>query len=219
LDQSFLDSTQQILSSVLGDVFGASRSRLTGVADQLRSFNAEEFVNSITGGKEQDLISDADALLSKLSSDIGGTDKTNTMAALLGDRINRDTATNLASIRQTGVATANQILQSNLGAIASGQNANDQLIPSLIAAIKGANVTGTNTAATQAQTAETSTGSTTGTATESSTGTSTTNLTSQQSVEQLVNSLLSSETFTNLIENIKGTGKSSGISAGLNIGK
>ena len=215
LDSGLVTKATSTASTLLDSLGLNINSLNTGVNDLSKPFDKESFVNSAVKQAEGFQATRLDELLGSAFNSIGGTDATNSMAALLSERARNDASANVAGVRVNAQQTAEEIARQNLS-VASGVSAqsNSGFLTDLINAIKGGQTqtsqaeSGTDSASANT----TSTGSTS--ASESSSGTSAQQSVSLETVASLVNSLLNSQTDTTLKEVVKAKGSSLGVSLG-----
>lgn len=204
--------------TALFDFAGSNQTKLNDSIGNLGKFNVEEFVNSQVAGADRNLISRADELLAGTFSELGGTDATNSTAALLGSRIGNDLNESRAAIRAQATAAGNDIQSRNAGTIAQLSASQTDLIPQLIQALKGGNVQTQQTGTQAAETAETQKGKTDTNVSETSTASSEQNLATSQQVTSVVQEILAQLGISSGTENVKTKGSSSGFDAKLGFG-
>lgn len=208
------DRVKQVLAG------GVTDANIANLANQIAGtgdFNPEEFVSGIVGqarNRGEQALQETDAATQSV---IGGTEDTNSMAALLANRGRNDLEANLAGITSQAVAQAEGIRNQNL---ASGTGAQAQLASiagGLGETLKG----GTTTVDMQTLTDQISqlVGNQTGTTTSAQTGTQSeqSNTATTQLIAEIVNAL-SQQTGTKVgteFNKTKGSSMGGGISGGI----
>lgn len=97
------------------EVQGALTGSLGAVAqDQSKPFDIASFVNGITKAATNTATNDLNKNLNETEAGIGGTQGTNSMAALLGERLKTDAAAQVAGVTSNATAQGQQIAQNQL---------------------------------------------------------------------------------------------------------
>lgn len=206
----FSEPVLSTLESAVQNLFGAlgaSPERLQG------DFNADEFVSSGVEAAQSKVNMDVENTLNSMFDQFGGRDDSNSMAALLANRVRGDAAANIAGVRSNLMSQADQIERERFLANLKSTGQQQGFLASVMDALKGGRAAGTSAT----QTAQDTTGSTVGATTQ--TGTSSTQ-TSEQQVQDLVTTLqqlLSGTTTTAGTEHSTQRGTSGGFGFGLSI--
>lgn len=203
------------LNSLLGGAIGDSglsegqqaiNTRLQQLAAEGAGagFDPNAYADRVTAAAATRAQGDLESRINSMQSQVGGTETGNTMAALLGQRLRTDAATELAGVRASAEAQGQQIRQQQQGSITDQmlglQGAGSDTLQGLITALRGAQ--GTETQVGTSTGTETSRDTTTGTnrtnvdSNSTSTGTST-GRTSQNSNESVIGSTTSQSAATN----------------------
>lgn len=147
--QSFSDALaggiESSIQGLLGDL-GETASTLSSGIDNLGNFNADAFIQGVMQQAQAQQQSQLDQSINGLIDTIGGTPQSNSMSALLAGKLTNESAANLAGIRSQATGQAEDIMRQNLGAQAGAMASVNDLIPAIIQAFKGGNVTGTSVA-------------------------------------------------------------------------
>lgn len=197
------------IRNLLGGI-GAGGSTIADATAKLNSFDPAKFISDTVAGAKGTIQSNLDASTGQLFDNIGGTSSTNSMAALLAGRLNNDAASSLAGVQSQAESTAAGIEQGNLAGTVGAITSQQGLAPALIQALKGGNVTSSQSDL--AQQIQALTGANTGTTSSSEqsqqdqTSSSSTIATLTQLIQQLMNTT-GTETGTS---NSTGTEKKSG---------
>lgn len=98
----------------LGKQFNAGQASLStalkgAVKDQANPFDVEAFVKGIMSGAQVTLGNKYETEVNSMASELGATTGDNSMAALLGSRLNTERAAELARIQQEATAQGTQI--------------------------------------------------------------------------------------------------------------
>jgi hypothetical protein len=197
------------LESTVTDLLGAS-DQSGNVVDtaiqKLNGFDAAGYVDSSVKAATSTQQQNLDQIFGSLQDNIGSGIENNSMAMLLANRANNDSASAIEGVRANATATAEQIQRENqMGAVGAAGSQN-QFLGQLLDALKGGQATQTQTG-TESGTGTTGTSGTTNTAESSSQQTQT------QATTQLVEALaqlLSGTTHSVGTENTKTTGKTKG---------
>jgi hypothetical protein len=208
---AFSASTLGAIEKAVGDLFGK-----VGGTTPISAFDKEAFISNTVGKAASDIGAGLESNVNQLITNLGGTAGTNSMGALLTNRLRNDAAAEVAGVRATTTAQAEEIARSN--ALAGSQIAGqDQgFLGQLLGALKGGVTTTTGTESTQtAQDQQTQNTGTSNTAERTSQQQSQQSTQTQQLIE-MMSQLLSGTTNTKGTENVKGTGKSGG--GGFSIG-
>lgn len=196
------EKVQQLMSSA-GAGTAAIQKQLADVSAQGNSFDADAFVKGIMASANNSAASELESGTNRTRSRIGAGSDTNSMAALLENKLQNSTKANLAGINASANQTAADITRTNseskssqIGALASGS---DSALAGLLGNLLNASQTETNTQ-NQAQTGTvvdntksnqtgTQTNNTTGTTQDNTSGTTTgtTNTTTQDNSTQTQN--------------------------------
>lgn len=162
---SFTDPVAQAIESTIlglaGSAAGASGVVESGVAG-LQNFDPNAFVTGIVQQANAKQNMQLEQALNGLNNASGGTVGSNSMSALLAQRLAGDAAANTAGIQASATGTAQDILRQNLTSSAGAMSSVTNLLPAIIDAFKGGNVTSeqTNVAQELANLLNTTTGST-----------------------------------------------------------
>lgn len=138
LGSDVIDALSATVKNVLGT--GVTPENIAGLSDMIsgrKGFNGEQFVADTVGaarGRGEQTLQESD---SAFASRVGGTAKTNSMAALLAERGRNDLETNLAGIRAQATGQAEQISNQNLGAATDAQSGLAGIGAALAEAAKG----------------------------------------------------------------------------------
>lgn len=142
LGSDVIDTVSNAVKQVLAG--GINPANITALSDMIggrTGFNGDQFVadtvNAARTRGEQTLQEQTSAA----SSAIGGTPATNSMAALLAQRGRNDLESNLAGIRASATAQAEDIQNKNLGAAIEAQSGIAGIGQALTEAIKGGQTT------------------------------------------------------------------------------
>ncbi len=214
--QSFSDALasgiEGSIQGLLGDL-GSTASSLNPGIEALGNFNADQFVQGVMEQARVQQQSQLDQSINGLVDAIGGTPQSNSMSALLAGKLTNESAANLAGIQSQATEESQKILQGNLGAQASAMSSVNDLIPAIISAFKGGNVTGTSL---EEQIANMVGSGTTATSEQSAQQQSTQQNQLSQTL-QIINQLLNTSEHTAGTETQNTKGKSGGFGIGLSL--
>lgn len=145
---SFGDEVAGHIQSSISDILsglGAAKDTIGAGVGSLAGFDPNAFVTGIVqqaASQQQNQLSTA---INGAIDTVGGGQNSNSMTALLANKMTQDSAANLAGITSNATATAEDILRQNLGAQTGAMSSLNNLAPALIEAFKGGNTTGTQT--------------------------------------------------------------------------
>jgi len=203
-----------ILSQVLDPNTG-DRAMLTRGMDAMGGFDLDSYVNGTLQSAKAQQGTKLDEMLGSIFSNVGGTENTNSAAALLANRARGDAAANLAGIEAQARGQGAQILQGNLTAMSNAFAPFEALLPELAGVLKGAvTTTEQQSLVQQLEQLLGTTGSATTTA-ESGTQATTGSTTNTENLAQIVANLLQQSTHTTGTESTKTKGKEMGGGASL----
>lgn len=202
---AFSDSTLSAIEKAVGDLFGK-----VGGGAPISAFNKEGFIADGVGAATRDILSGLDSNVNQLTTNLGGTSGSNSMAALLENRMRGDAAAEVQGVRTNLTAQAEQIARDNILAQTQVAGQDQGFLGNLLAALKGGQVTTTGTES--STTAQNQTNQTSGTQTNSE---QTQQQQTQQQVQtqqliEMMEQLLKGTTNTVGTETTKGTTKQSG---------
>lgn len=200
------------LESVVQNLFGApagASDAVAGATKKLDTFDPNAYVASSVDSARSTINSGLDASIGTLQDKIGGTGATNSMAALLQNRLTSDAASSLEGVRADATKTAEGIQTANQSEIVGANQTQSNVLANLLAALKGGSATTTGT--------EAATGKSDSTAAASGTTAEQTQQTQQtmQDVISQLQELLSGTTNTLATENSTTKGKTSGFGISL----
>lgn len=216
---SFSDSLKGGLEGAIGQLLGLTGSNTAelekGIA-KLDSFDADEYVANVVSQAQAKENATLEQSINGLYDSLGGTASSNSMGALLAQRLTSDSNANIAGIRGQAEANAQGIQSSNLKAVTDAIGSQSALIPAMVTALKGGNVE--TTGSTLASEIANLTGNTSGVTktSETSQQQQETQQSTVSSLVGLVQQLLNSQTNTTGTEHTTGTEKKSG--GGLSLG-
>lgn len=202
---TFKDSTLAAIEKAVNELFGK-----TGTAAPVSMFDKAGFIADTVGSASNSINTDLGANLNQLVTNIGGTQNTNSMSALLSNRLRNDAAAQIAGVKSSATATAEEIARSNALATSQIAGQDQGFLGSLLSALKGGQVTTTGTESTQSQQAQ---------QTQNTGQTNSTEQTAQQQSQQqvqtqqlieLVNQLMTGTNNTKGTETTTQKGKSMG---------
>lgn len=203
-------STTSLFSAdTLAALEAAANGLLGGVGKQpgdlyKSNFDVGQFVREGVDAAANRLNTDRDASINQMYDSYGGQDDTNSMVALLENRLRTDTEAQLGGIRAAMEAQGQGIAREDYLAGVQGQQGATAQLQSVLDSLKG----GLQSTTGAVQTQENVTGTSAQTATQ--TGTSATQTTEVQNlIEQLAN-IMSGVTNTVGTESTKSKGKTSG---------
>lgn len=202
LAQSVQDQLTAQLSALLGQGTNPATAGL--------SFDGAKYVADTTTAAQASATSGLDAAKAAIGDMIGSKLDNSSMATLLANRASSDSAASVAGVTAQAQQTAAQIANANAQTNLAGQAQNTNLEAAILAALKGASSTTTQTG-TEGTTGSTTNQSTGTTNTSESSSTDTTS-TAVQTVAQLVQALLTGTDVTHA------TGSTSGSTIKANAG-
>lgn len=214
ISRLFGAETFESLDASVRDLLTQATSGAAGPIDQ---FDEAGFVSGVVAdanARNNDVL---DGQLGSLFSSTGGNASTNTMAALLGNRLANNNAANIAGIQSNAQATAEGITRDNAVANRSIQAQDDNLLTQLTGLLRGGVTTETGQAVTSQ--AGTQTGSETGstTGTQSSAQQTASESQTVEALTQILSSLLNTNTVTTGSERTTGSESSKGGGFGLSL--
>jgi hypothetical protein len=192
--QQFSDSVLAGLESTLAGLFGAMPS-----ADKLSydaGFNPDEFIASGMEAARGQVQTAQDESLNGIFDNIGGRDDSNSMAALLANRVRSDSGAALAGARGQLTSQAQEIQRNNFQANLAGAQTQQGFLNNLLAAAKGGVSSTTGNVATAEQTAQQTA--------QQTQEAGTNNQTQVQNITEILASLLNSTMNTTGTEKTKG---------------
>jgi type VI protein secretion system component VasK len=209
------DATQKGLQTAIDNLFaglGSDRASIESGMGKMNEFDPVAYVNGIMQAARSDASSNLDQSLNTMFSNVGGTEGTNSMAALLSNRARNATAANLAGINSQAQAAAGDQVRQNFTA-GQGAMANfRELLPQLASILKGATATTDMSSVLQTIQNVLTTGQSATQTQEASNQQATSNT---QTLEQLLSNVLSSLTGTEQTNaNESQKTKASGMNAG-----
>lgn len=154
------DQTQQMLTTQVQRLLGSGGAGTSAIKTQLESigapgatFDPNAFVAGIMQSANSNAASDFGSGVNNIRSRIGANSGTNSMAALLEGKLQRDTSANLAGIESNARGTAAQIQQQDLtsraGATAQLAGAEQTELQGLISSLLNATQKSTGASTTQ----------------------------------------------------------------------
>lgn len=202
---AFSDSTLGAIEKAVGDLFGK-----VGGAAPVSAFDKDSFISDTVGSASADIGAGLESNVNQLITNLGGTSGTNSMGALLTNRLRNDAAAEVAGVRSNATTQAEEIARQNALATSQIAGQDQGFLGQLLGALKGGQVTTTGTESTT--TAQNQQTQNTGT---SNTSEATQQQQSQQSTQtqqliEMMSQLLSGTTNTKGTEKTTQTGKSSG---------
>lgn len=137
---AFSDSTLGAIEKAVGDLFGS-----VGGKSPISAFDAGSFIDSGVTAAQSDINAGLESNINQLITNTGGTAGTNSMTALLSNRLRNDAAAEVAGVRANLTSQAEEIQRNN--ALADNTiTATDQgFLGQLLGALKGGTVTTTGT--------------------------------------------------------------------------
>lgn len=210
-EAGIMDQLNALLGGAIGDSeLGAGQTAINTRLQQLAAegsgagFDPNAYADRVTAAAATRAQGDLESRINSMQSQVGGTETGNTMAALLGQRLRTDAATEIAGVRASAEAQGQQIRQqqqqSTTDQMLGLQGAGSDTLQGLITALRGAQGTETQVGSTTgSQTSRDTTTGTTRTNADSvstSTGTST-GRTQQNSNESVIGSSTSQSAATN----------------------
>lgn len=202
---AFSDSTLGAIEKAVSDLFGK-----VGGAAPVSAFDKDSFISDTVGSASADINAGLESNVNQLITNLGGTASTNSMGALLTNRLRNDAAAEVAGVRANATTQAEEIARNN--ALASSQIAgqDQSFLGQLLGALKGGQITTTGTESTTTATdQQTQNTGTTNTAEQTQQQQSQQTTQTQQLIE-MMSQLLSGTTNTKGTENTTQTNKSSG---------
>lgn len=187
--QAMLTTQVQRLLQSTGGGSAAIQGQLDSLSAPGSEFDANAFVGGIMQSANANAASDFGSGVNNIRSRIGANSGTNSMAALLEGKLQRDTAANLAGIESNARGTAAQIKQQDItsraGAVTSLAGGQQNELQGLISSLLNATQTSQGTSNTQ--NTGTTNQTTSQTATETGTQRQNQLQTSQQTTNQTTN--------------------------------
>jgi len=202
---AFSDSTLGAIEKAVSDLFGK-----VGGSAPVSAFDKESFIADTVGGASSNINADLESNVNQLVTNLGGTASTNSMGALLTNRLRNDAAAEIAGVRGIATTQAEEIARNNAlaGSQIAGQD--QSLLGQLLGALKGGvtTTTGTESVATaqDQQTQNTGTANTT----EQQRQQQSQQTTQTQQLIEMMSQLLSGTTNTKGTEHTVGTTSSGG---------
>jgi hypothetical protein len=205
-----LSGLEGAVGGLIQGIFGAGGTGGAVDASALGQFDPAAFVQGGLASAQAATQGTLESNINQLTSGIGGTAGSNSMAALLANRLRSDSAASLAGVEADLNARAQETVRQNVLAQQQVQSAQNDFLGNLLAGLKGGTqtTTGTQTQANTQTGSSASTGTTTSaeqTAQQQSTQTQQT----QQLIEQLQELLSGVQSLTGT-ETLAGTTKKSG---------
>ena len=200
-------AVQRILSGGITDANIASLSNM--IADST-GFNTEAMVANVVSAARNRGEQDLQERNAVIQSAVGGTDTSNSMAALLAQRGRNDLEANIAGVTAQAIAQAEGIRNQNLTAAAGAQGAIADQAAALGSVLRGAVTTVDNQTLTDQLSQLLGSQNQTGTQTGTTSTTQQQETVTTQLLQELMNAIMNQESNMRGTENMRGTGRSSG---------
>lgn len=202
---AFSDSTLGAIESAVQNLFGTVGSRAP-----ISAFDAGSFVDSGVKAAQADINAGLESNINQLITNTGGTAGTNSMTALLSNRLRNDAASEVAGVRANLTSQAEEIARNN--ALADNTlTATDQgFLGNLLSALKGGTVTTTGTESQQTSQQQATQQEGTGRTSEQTAQQNSQQSTQTQELLSQLTQLLQGTTNTKGTESTTATNKSSG---------
>lgn len=206
-----------VKSLLAGGINDANIASLSNMIAGRAGFDADSMVSNIVTGARTRGEQELQERNASIQSAVGGTDITNSMAALLAERGRNDLESNLAGIEGAARAQAEGIANQNLQAGVAAQGSLADQAAGLGSVLKGAETTVDMATLTDQISQLLGTQGTTQNVSQNTATAETQNTATTQLLAELVNALTNQQQTTVGTEHTKGTQKGSGGGLSLNI--
>jgi hypothetical protein len=148
--ESRLDAqTRALLQKQVQGLLGSASNGVNSVNRQLTDFNKTSFdptafVNGITQAATSTAMGQQESDINQLEAGTGGTTGTNSAAALLANKIRTNTASQIAGVRSSATAQAQQIVGQRAQTAAGLSSSLNDSIGGMLQLLEGAGATTTN---------------------------------------------------------------------------
>lgn len=210
-DSTTLAGLQSLVQQLTGSAgAGAANDTLSSQVANLGKFNAEDYVAGVKSSAQATADQNLDSAIGTTQAGIGGTESTNSAAALLGNRLRTDSASSVAGQVAQAQQTAAGISQGNVAAAQGAVNSQQSFLSTLLDALKGGTATTTATSTGGTTTSGTSNTSGSTSTNEAGTSASNTDTGSTSNVSTIIDQLLNGTSTDIGTDSSTTTGKKSG---------